>query len=182
MILIDDDEQAPKKMIIIGLDNAGKTTILKTLKKELTPKMFASMKPTTGVNIEEYVTDDETKFIVWDFGGQLAFREEYFRRKDYYFNAIDKIIYVIDIQDSDRYDESIIYLLNIVGVVKHQDPTPRFVIFFHKFDPDLLNTEEYEKAVETLKAKIKTILKPLKIEMKFFKTSIYTLFQKFQIY
>ncbi|MFX0140845.1 MAG: ADP-ribosylation factor-like protein, partial [Candidatus Hodarchaeota archaeon] len=125
-----------KKMIIIGLDNAGKTTILKTLKQELTPELFANMKPTTGVNIEQFTSTDGMKFMVWDFGGQMAFREEYFRRKDYYFSKIDKLIYVIDIQDPDRYEESIVYLLNIVGVVKLLKPIPNFIIFLHKFDPE----------------------------------------------
>ncbi|MHA1380884.1 MAG: ADP-ribosylation factor-like protein [Candidatus Helarchaeota archaeon] len=171
-----------KKMVIIGLDNAGKTTILKTLKSELTPKQFSSMRPTTGVNMEEYVTADGAKFIVWDFGGQVAFREEYFRRKDYYFSNIDKLIYVIDIQDQERYDEAIIYLLNIVGVIKLQKRLPSFIIFFHKYDPELLIEEKYEKESEQLKGKILTIFKPLKIPLKFFKTSVYTIFQKFQVF
>ncbi|MHA1299837.1 MAG: ADP-ribosylation factor-like protein [Candidatus Helarchaeota archaeon] len=179
--MISKDPKNYKKMIIIGLDNAGKTTILKTLKNELTPKEFATMKPTTGVNMEEYITND-SKFIVWDFGGQMAFREEYFKRKDYYFSNIDKLIYVIDIQDPNRYDESIIYLLNIVGVVKLQKPLPKFIIFFHKFDPEIQAEDKYEKEFERLKGKISTIFKPLKIPLKFFKTSVYTIFQKFQVF
>ncbi|MFX1452747.1 MAG: ADP-ribosylation factor-like protein [Promethearchaeota archaeon] len=178
----EDSADSRQKMIIIGLDNAGKTTILKTLKQELTPKLFSTIKPTTGVNIEEFTASDGTKFMVWDFGGQMAFREEYFRREDHYFKNINKLIYVIDIQDSDRYQESIIYLLNIVGVVKLQKPLPDFVIFLHKFDPELLVSEKYEKLFTELTGKIKTIFKPLNIPIKFFKTSVYTIFQKFQIF
>ncbi|NVM01166.1 MAG: GTP-binding protein [Candidatus Helarchaeota archaeon] len=177
----EDSVDSAQKMIIIGLDNAGKTTILKTLKQELTPKMFANMKPTTGVNIEEFTAVDGTKFMVWDFGGQLSFREEYFRRKDYYFSKISKLIYVIDIQDPDRFDESITYLLNITGVVKLQKPIPNFIIFVHKYDPELLSSEKYENLFNQLTGKIKTIFKPLNIPLKFFKTSVYTIFQKFQI-
>ncbi|MFX0141959.1 MAG: ADP-ribosylation factor-like protein, partial [Candidatus Hodarchaeota archaeon] len=107
---------------------------------------------------------------------------EYFRRKDYYFSKIDKLIYVIDIQDPDRYEESIVYLLNIVGVVKLLKPIPNFIIFLHKFDPELLVSENYEKLFNQITGKIKTIFKPLKIPLKFFKTSVYTIFQKFQIF
>ncbi len=177
----EDSVNPTQKMVIIGLDNAGKTTILKTLKQELTPQLFANVKPTTGANIEEFTASDGTKFMVWDFGGQLAFREEYFRRKDYYFSNINKLIYVIDIQDPDRYDESITYLLNISGVVKLQKPLPQFIIFAHKFDPELLSSEKYEKLFDQLTGKIKTIFRPLNIPIKFFKTSVYTIFQKFQI-
>jgi len=46
---------------------------------------------------------------LWDFGGQIDHREEYLKEPEKYFFGINLVIYVIDIQDTERYDESIEY-------------------------------------------------------------------------
>ena len=71
-----------KKIIFMGLDNAGKTSILRIVKRELTPEATKNLKPTKGLSTEEFTLNNE-KIIIWDFGGQTSFREEYFKHKDY---------------------------------------------------------------------------------------------------
>ncbi|MFX0141956.1 MAG: ADP-ribosylation factor-like protein [Candidatus Hodarchaeota archaeon] len=169
-----------RKIIFMGLDNAGKTSILRILKRELTPEATKDLKPTTGVNTEELVINNE-KIIVWDFGGQTSFREEYFQRKDYYFSYVDTVIYVIDIQDPDRHEESIKYFLDIISVIKLQKLVPKFIVFLHKSDPELQNSKIYEELYQDLSEKIKKIFKPLKFSSEIFKTSIYSEAQLNQI-
>lgn len=53
----------------MGLDNAGKTSILKALAKE----EIKTINPTRGFNVK-IVTYDNVKFFVWDLGGQMAIR------------------------------------------------------------------------------------------------------------
>lgn len=52
------------RMCVVGLDNAGKTTILKALSNE----EIQSVMPTQGFNIKS-LTQGNFKFEAWDLGG-----------------------------------------------------------------------------------------------------------------
>jgi ADP-ribosylation factor-like protein 3 len=54
----------------LGLDNAGKTSILKSLAKE----NIKTIAPTKGFNVK-IVQNEFVKFTFWDLGGQMAIRE-----------------------------------------------------------------------------------------------------------
>lgn len=53
------------RVLLLGLDNAGKTTILKTLAGEEVSKIA----PTQGFNIKS-VKQDKWNLNVWDIGGE----------------------------------------------------------------------------------------------------------------
>ena len=61
-----DDEA---RILVLGLDNAGKTTILKKLSKE----SIDTIMPTQGFNIKSMVSDG-FKLNMWDIGGQKSIR------------------------------------------------------------------------------------------------------------
>jgi ADP-ribosylation factor protein 1 len=84
-------------IVMVGLDGAGKTTVLYKLK---TGDSVLSV-PTVGFNIEtlEY---KNLKFNVWDVGGQDRIRPLW---KHYYQNA-SGVIYVVDSNDPDRIEEA----------------------------------------------------------------------------
>ena len=68
------------KVIILGLDNAGKTSILKSLAKE----DIKIVNPTKGFNVK-LVTIENMSFSVWDLGGQAAIRnvwENYYKENE----------------------------------------------------------------------------------------------------
>lgn len=54
---------------MIGLDNAGKTTILKNISNE----PIESINPTKGFNVKEIYKDNLT-IKVWDLGGNVLTR------------------------------------------------------------------------------------------------------------
>ncbi|XP_070335485.1 putative ADP-ribosylation factor-like protein 5C isoform X2 [Odocoileus virginianus] len=81
------------KVIIVGLDNAGKTTILYQL---LTNEVIHTC-PTIGSNVEEIVLQ-KTHFLMWDIGGQEALRSTW----NTYYSNTEFIILVIDSTDRDR--------------------------------------------------------------------------------
>ncbi|KAI8976984.1 ADP-ribosylation factor-like protein [Pilobolus umbonatus] len=81
------------RMVIVGLDGAGKTTILYRL--QLGEVVFTI--PTIGFNLET-VTYKNIKFQVWDLGGQTSIRPYW---RCYYANT-DAVIYVVDSVDKDR--------------------------------------------------------------------------------
>uniref|UniRef100_A0A8C8RLQ5 ADP ribosylation factor like GTPase 5B n=1 Tax=Pelusios castaneus TaxID=367368 RepID=A0A8C8RLQ5_9SAUR len=57
------------KVIIVGLDNAGKTTIL----YQFLMNEVVHTSPTIGSNVEEIVVKN-THFLMWDIGGQESLR------------------------------------------------------------------------------------------------------------
>lgn len=83
--------------MVLGLDNAGKTTILKTLSEE----DISHIMPTQGFNIKSLVHEG-FKLNVWDIGGQKTIRPYWSN----YFESSDCLIYVIDSSDRRRLQES----------------------------------------------------------------------------
>merc|ERR1711981_1541113 len=74
------------RILVLGLDNAGKTTILKAMSDE----DISSIMPTQGFNIKS-VNQDGIKLNMWDIGGQKAIRP-YWKN---YFEASDGIVFVV---------------------------------------------------------------------------------------
>ncbi|KAF9913938.1 Arf GTPase arl1, partial [Lobosporangium transversale] len=81
------------RILILGLDGAGKTTILYRLQ---VGEVVTTI-PTIGFNVET-VQYKNIKFQVWDLGGQTSIRPYW---RCYYANT-DAVIYVVDSVDRDR--------------------------------------------------------------------------------
>merc|ERR1719163_2544444 len=84
------------RILVVGLDNAGKTTILKAMSDEETENIM----PTQGFNIKS-LTQDGFKLNVWDIGGQREIRP-YWKN---YFENTDGLVYVVDSADDMRLKE-----------------------------------------------------------------------------
>lgn len=94
------------KLLVLGLDNAGKTTLLKQLSKE-DPE---GTEPTQGFNVKTLMHDG-FKLNVWDIGGQKKIRDYWVN----YYSNVDGIIFVIDSSDEGRVKEckeTFMYLMN----------------------------------------------------------------------
>lgn len=85
------------RILVLGLDNAGKTSCLKKLSDE----DITHIMPTQGFNIKSLVHDG-FKLNVWDIGGQRTIRP-YWRN---YFEQTDALVYVVDSADRRRLEES----------------------------------------------------------------------------
>lgn len=83
------------RILILGLDNAGKTTILYRLQNDSEENIQTI--PTIGFNVE-VLQYKNIKFQVWDLGGQTSIRPYW---RCYYPNT-DAIIFVVDSCDSER--------------------------------------------------------------------------------
>ncbi|XP_037693604.1 ADP-ribosylation factor-like protein 5B isoform X2 [Choloepus didactylus] len=81
------------KVIIVGLDNAGKTTIL----YQFLMKEVVHTSPTIGSNVEEIVVKN-THFLMWDIGGQESLRASW----NTYYSNTEFIILVVDSIDRER--------------------------------------------------------------------------------
>jgi ADP-ribosylation factor 1/2 len=83
------------RILMLGLDAAGKTTILYKLKLG----EVVSSVPTIGFNVET-VEYKNIKFTVWDVGGQDKIRLLW----RHYFQNTQGLIFVVDSADKDRVD------------------------------------------------------------------------------
>ncbi|CEL98048.1 unnamed protein product [Vitrella brassicaformis CCMP3155] len=89
--------QKPCRAVMVGLDAAGKTTLLYKIRLG----EVVTTVPTIGFNVET-VEYRNLNFTVWDIGGQHKIRQLW----RYYYPNIDLIIWVVDSSDAERLDES----------------------------------------------------------------------------
>jgi len=142
------------KIIVSGLDNAGKTSILTALDKKYDfEKDIVQLKPTIRVEYHK-MNFLKNNTIFWDMGGQETYREIYINYQNVYFDATDLLIYVIDIQDPDRFDNSLEYLNAILTFFSESEMDVPIIITFHKYDPELKADEEILANIEKLREKI----------------------------
>lgn len=169
-----------KKIIFIGLDNGGKTSIVLSL-KGLNLMSLKSSNPTRGIETSNLNINDE-KFNIWDFGGQEQYRNIHLEDFKKNFKETDKVIYVIDIQDQKRYKIALDYLMKIMKKLGNQIDKIKFSIFLHKSDPNLKETHPdlTNEIIEDLITKIKEVI-PSNLRDEIYKTSIYTVFERINI-
>ncbi|MHA1232378.1 MAG: ADP-ribosylation factor-like protein [Candidatus Helarchaeota archaeon] len=154
------------KIIYCGLDNAGKTSIIKFLES----KQYGlnELKPTQGIERIEIQLSMDTQITQWDLGGQERFRQEYIQRERD-FHDTDLLFFVIDIND-ERVDEAVDYLNSVLRIIEKVEQNPQIVVLLHK--KDLIDDQDkLDKIVENYKQKIDAIKKNFNV--RYFITSIY---------
>ena len=125
------------RILILGLDNAGKTTILRKLSDE----DITTTTPTQGFNIKS-ILHNGFKLNVWDIGGQKTIRPYW---RNYYENT-EALIYVVDAADRKRVDEAGYELNEILGEDKLA--TVPLLVFANK--SDLLQAQSADDIAESL--------------------------------
>ncbi|KAG8810508.1 hypothetical protein FRC18_004017 [Serendipita sp. 400] len=85
------------RILMLGLDAAGKTTILYKLKLG----EVVTTIPTIGFNVET-VEYKRVSFTVWDVGGQHRIRPLW----RHYYTNVGAVIYVVDSADTERIPEA----------------------------------------------------------------------------
>uniref|UniRef100_A0A3B3SRS1 ADP ribosylation factor like GTPase 3 n=1 Tax=Paramormyrops kingsleyae TaxID=1676925 RepID=A0A3B3SRS1_9TELE len=113
------------RILLLGLDNGGKTTLLKQLASE----DVSHITPTQGFNVKS-VQSQGFRLNVWDIGGQRKIRP-YWRN---YFENTDVLIYVIDSADRKRFEEtgqvaSVCLCLGLPGVLLICSSEPPVYLF-----------------------------------------------------
>lgn len=117
---------------MVGLDAAGKTTILYKLKLG----EIVTTIPTIGFNVET-VEYKKLTFTVWDVGGQDKIRPLW---RHYYQNT-QGIIYVVDSNDRDRVSEANEELQKMLREDELRDAT--LLVFANKQDlPNAMSVSE----------------------------------------
>ena len=120
------------RIMMVGLDLTGKTTILYKLKlgENITTL------PTVGFNVEN-IDYNGYRFCIWDVGGQYKVRQHW----STYFHNTDAIIFVVDSSDRDRIPEANEELQKMLKFDVLKDIP--FLIFANKQDlPNIMSTDE----------------------------------------
>ena len=138
-------DKEPKRVLILGLDGAGKTTLMYLLKyKELITTL-----PTVGFNIEELFIARKLKVRLWDVGGHIKVRHLW----THYYMTTAGIIYVVDSSCKERMKES---KEEFYKILKHPDVKENvpILIFANKMElegglsvDDIIELFEFKKFV-----------------------------------
>ena len=117
------------KILFAGLANAGKTSIILTLRRQFSD--LSGIKPTKGIDRSE-MDILGFKILTWDLGGQETYREEYKKKEAIIFAETEIFYYIVDTQEIDTYEEALQYFREIVEIYKLVDKEnmPYFVIYF----------------------------------------------------
>ena len=96
--VFSDFSERHAKILMLGLDAAGKTTVLYKLKLN----EVVSTIPTIGFNVETVKPGKNVSFTVWDVGGQDKIRPLW----RHYFTGTEGLVFVVDSADKTRFSEA----------------------------------------------------------------------------
>ena len=96
--LLSDFSEKHAKILMLGLDAAGKTTVLYKLKLNEVVNTI----PTIGFNVETVKPGKNVSFTVWDVGGQDKIRPLW----RHYFVGTEGLVFVVDSVDKSRFHEA----------------------------------------------------------------------------
>merc|ERR1711933_549525 len=126
------------RILMVGLDAAGKTTILYKLKLG----EVVTTIPTIGFNVET-VEYKNLRFTVWDVGGQDKIRPLW----RHYYQGTKGIIYVVDSNDRDRVESAREELSKMLNEEEMRDAA--LLVFANKQDlPNSLTAAEVTEKLE----------------------------------
>ena len=105
--------QQPREVIVIGLDAAGKTTMLQSMKNTQGGQIQTHV-PTVGFLLETLDFQGSAKFLTmkaWDVGGRTFIRP----LLRHWFTKTDGIIFVLDSTDRERFEDARFELHRVLG-------------------------------------------------------------------
>ena len=124
-----------KKIILIGLSNAGKTCIYERVFEGKKPWELLHSAATKGIAYKEYKVGSITKPMIWDLGGQQQYLDEYHGvLKNNIFQKASILLYVMDVTDTDRYENARSEFEWSVNQILSFNPGAMINVFVHKID------------------------------------------------
>ncbi len=160
-----------KKIALLGLDNAGKTSIITAMKQKFDiPNAIHGLKPTIKVERMSFQFLDHIIYLN-DFGGQQLFMDEYLKHKVRYLSGIDFLFFVIDTQDSLRFDKALAFFDEILAFFEEISISPAIIVLLHKLDLGIENDPTILHNIENITTRVRK-WQP-RFQIKFMKSTIY---------
>ncbi|NVM29548.1 MAG: hypothetical protein HWN65_11970 [Candidatus Helarchaeota archaeon] len=158
------------KIVFLGLDFAGKTSILKVLEGSYSG--LDQIKPTLGTKRSQWDILG-LKVMNWDLGGQKQYREEYLKNYEQVLQDTNLLIYVIDVQDNTRFDEAGAYFDEMLQALDKLNIKCPVLLCLHKVDPDLIEKPDITKNLDSVSNLFSEYSQKHDVEIKVFITSIF---------
>ncbi len=158
------------KIVFLGLDFAGKTSILRVLEGSYSE--LDQIKPTLGRERTQWEILGLT-IVNWDLGGQEQYREEYLANKEQVLHATNLLIFVVDVQDSDRFNEAVTYFTDILKALEDLKIRCPVLLCLHKMDPNITEKPQVQKNLKKVTDLFSDSAKEHDTEIKVFITSIF---------
>ncbi|XP_034088981.1 ADP-ribosylation factor-like protein 11 [Gymnodraco acuticeps] len=135
---LSHSSSAPQ-VILMGLDSAGKSTLLARL---LTGKVMDTS-PTIGFNVGTLDLDKKTSLIIWDVGGQKSMRANW----RFYLEDCRALVFVVDSSDPARLPEAQKVLKKVLSEEILRD-VPLMVLANKKDRPNSMTIREVSQQLD----------------------------------
>lgn len=122
-----------RKILMVGLDGAGKTTILYQMKLG----EYKQTQTTIGLNVET-IKHKNLELLVFDVGGQAR------SLWSYYFDDLDALIWVIDCADKERMSIVKEEIKRVTDALQKQD----YILMFYLNKQDLKTKLDTPEVIE----------------------------------
>ena len=155
------------KVLLAGLDEAGKTSILLSMEGKYDPSVI---RPTFGAERSE-ITVFGFPIYRFDLGGQRQYRSEYLQLRPRILDETDLLFYVVDINNKKRFQEALAYYVDILHYFHEIGLMPLIIILLHKADPEFLKSAEAQTSLKYLIDSFNE--KSEDFEIEYFVTSIF---------
>ncbi|XP_065514571.1 ADP-ribosylation factor-like protein 11 [Caloenas nicobarica] len=106
-LISKDRHERDARVVMLGLDFAGKSTLLYKLKSS----WAVETSPTVGFNVESLQTPCRVSFTLWDIGGQGSLRASW----PDYLEDTNALIFVLDSTDTARLPEAVAALEEVLS-------------------------------------------------------------------
>ena len=124
-----------KKIVLMGLSNAGKTCIYERVFEGKKPWELMQSTATKGISYKNYEVGSVSKPMIWDLGGQQQYLDEYHGPlKKSIFQRASVLLYVVDASDVERYENSRVELEWAINEMLIYNNYPIINVFLHKID------------------------------------------------
>jgi GTPase SAR1 family protein len=133
------------KIVFTGLYASGKTSIISSLKRSEPLKIYhesvlTAPRPTIGLDSTR-LSFSELPIVLWELGGQEAFRKTYIKDPRKYFSHARAIVYVFDGKNEKKIIESLDFLKEFFNALKENESRltkygslPKFYFAINKMD------------------------------------------------
>ncbi|MFX1380586.1 MAG: ADP-ribosylation factor-like protein [Promethearchaeota archaeon] len=124
-----------KKIVLMGLSNAGKTCIYERVFEGKKPWELMQSTATKGIDYKKYEVSNFSKPMIWDLGGQQQYLDEYHGPlKQSIFQRASVLLYIIDASDIDRLESARFEFEWSVNQILLFNKSPTINVFLHKID------------------------------------------------
>jgi len=124
------------KILLLGLNSAGKTTLIRHVLEGKEFEELENLPPTEGVKTDEYRYRRLIEISVFDCGGQKQFLEGYFTEsmERTIFSNVRILFWVVDVGDKEKLGDSRFWFRQTLNSIKNFSPKAKILILVHKYD------------------------------------------------